>query len=763
MKKGDLSWLRQNVQKRFELSVSFAEKSKRFNETSHRDAVMAPQFLTDFPGKPIHFHGRDDSLVTLCAAFQLDSSIVVLHGIGGIGKTTLAEEYVCRYMAGYYHILWLPFSHGLRSTLVNSEQLITALNLQLCDTKSLYDEILQSLQQLSNRSAPCLLVLDDLDQVLSQAECKTLLQLSGWHILITSQFKIEGFRNVELPTLPVSEAAKLYRQFRPQEDTALVRTLVEAVGCHSLAVEVLARTAAFSAKTPEQFIGLFLEKVRIRVPILHGKPPTLAHILKYFDILFDESQLSERQKAVLNCFIALPSGYMSLEILCDILRDQLAVADEELSMLLNQLSAMGWLQKHVVPEGWKLHPVLLSVLIRRFGADSDAFWATMKSLIHTLQSKFSDNLMQSTPLVCKNWLPFGETLVSHVLDKPCIYSQIGYLLSDLGSLFYFFGQYDKAIMYLENALIIVKENQDRTAEVLCYATLGSACQAMGKFGKAIAYHKKRLAIAHVSGDRLIISQCCGNLGDIYMLLDDYTNAISYYKNQVEIAKEISDRYGEAYAYGNLGNACLSLGKFEDAITFQERFFAIAQAIGDRRGEGQACSNLGIAHALIGKYDNAIECHETALEIAKSIKDRQAEANAYGNLGNVFFALCEFDKSIMYQANALATFKEIKDRQGEGKALGNLGAAHYSLGEISKAIDYHKKRLVLAHALQDRRGAATAYCNLGIVYAVQGHQPTALEYFNKSHQLFTEILPPGHPNLVILARARRECLAKIKKK
>ena len=44
---------------------------------------------------------------------------VVLYGIGGIGKTALAREYVRRYQESYDHILYLPFPATIEELIIN--------------------------------------------------------------------------------------------------------------------------------------------------------------------------------------------------------------------------------------------------------------------------------------------------------------------------------------------------------------------------------------------------------------------------------------------------------------------------------------------------------------------------------------------------------------------------------------------------------------------------------------------------------------------
>jgi hypothetical protein len=67
--------------------------------------------LSNLPiGIPLHFMGRDDALAAIEGAFQLHErrvAITALHGLRGVGKTTLAAAYAERYRGDYQTTWWI--------------------------------------------------------------------------------------------------------------------------------------------------------------------------------------------------------------------------------------------------------------------------------------------------------------------------------------------------------------------------------------------------------------------------------------------------------------------------------------------------------------------------------------------------------------------------------------------------------------------------------------------------------------------------------
>jgi tetratricopeptide (TPR) repeat protein len=230
----------------------------------------------------------------------------------------------------------------------------------------------------------------------------------------------------------------------------------------------------------------------------------------------------------------------------------------------------------------------------------------------------------------------------------------------------------------------------------------------------------------------------GNLGTIYIRLGDTRKAIEYYKQGLKITKEVDDRHGERNHLGNLGSAYILLGDARIAIEYYEQALKISKYIGDKRVEGCYIGNLGSAYNRLGETRKAIEYHEQALKIHREVRDKRGEGNALGNLGLAYKDLDELWKAIEYYEQALVIAKEIGDRHGEAGRLGNLGSAYISLGEVRKAIEYCEQSLKISKEIGDRRGEGADLGNLGNAYSNLGEPRKAIEYYEKALEIAKEI-------------------------
>jgi tetratricopeptide (TPR) repeat protein len=261
--------------------------------------------------------------------------------------------------------------------------------------------------------------------------------------------------------------------------------------------------------------------------------------------------------------------------------------------------------------------------------------------------------------------------------------------------------------------------------------LGLAYSDLGETKKAIEYHEQALKTQREIGNRSGEGAVLGNLGLAYSDLDEPKKAIEYYEQALKIQREIGDRRNEGNQLGNLGNMYFYLGKTGKAIEYHKQILTIHREIGDRRGEGADLMNLGLAYSELGETKKAIEYHEQALKIDREIGNRRGEGAALGNLGLAYSDLGETRKEIEYYEKALKIAREIGNRSGEGDQLGNLGSAYSNLGEKIEAIEYYEQALKIAREINNRRGEGTVLGNLGLAYTELGETRKAVEFLNQS--------------------------------
>jgi len=192
-----------------------------------------------------------------------------------------------------------------------------------------------------------------------------------------------------------------------------------------------------------------------------------------------------------------------------------------------------------------------------------------------------------------------------------------------------------------------------------------------------------------------------NLGLQYVYLGEFRKAIEYSQKALKIARSISNRHGEEVALGNLGLAHRYLDETEKAIVYYKCALEIAQKIGNRIGERNHLGNLGLLHVSRGEFRQALEYSQQALTISIELGDPYEEGRALGNLGLIYHRMGKPEKAIDEYFNpALEIARNTSDKLGEGRALGFLGLAYIDVGEKEKAIEFLSESLTIGELFED---------------------------------------------------------------
>lgn len=233
-------------------------------------ALTASKFLVPFPHNP-DFVGRDTDLATLHAMLQQGNSPVgirptVLVGLGGIGKTQLAVEYVHAYRDFYGDgIFWL---NAINPLLLEFATLAETLG--LADKETPRDDAARKAWAYLDERPNALVIFDnvvepaDLNIPFTQGVVVTNLRCR--EIFTTRQRDFpKGFQPFEVQVLPEEAAMHLLLRSRREilqtdhPEWGIARIVCASLGWLPLALEL---AAAYLAEYPEVTLNSYLTRLR---------------------------------------------------------------------------------------------------------------------------------------------------------------------------------------------------------------------------------------------------------------------------------------------------------------------------------------------------------------------------------------------------------------------------------------------------------------------------------------------------------------------
>ena len=741
------------------LVINNKVNQKKISHNFNNSKTNKENIPLQYPPKVNKFTGREDDLTKLITDLQ-PGSIITLCGPGGIGKSALASEAIwtlapnnqpCdRFPDG---IIWHDFYKEPR--MQNALE-----NISLSYNEEPRPTPVAAVKRVLSKKKAFIL----LDGTEETDDLPLILDLLGTCcVLVTTRKKDANYHSLEMNSLKIDDAIKLFQEWCKTEDTVTVKKICELTGGLPLAVSLAGKYICETGESVEEYLN-YLETTTLEA-LDHGKRKH-----KSVPILLDRSfhQVSNNAKDILGLAGVISFSSFSKDLV------QAGLPDLSIKKSLNELLGYGLINRidnrfiisHALihkyarerhkpensvieklvkyyrtyskecikqgPKGYALLDIERSHIMRLIEeCKHRELWLWINEIILVVEEYLS---------MCGYWadrinaLELSVNATQYLKDK----NSEGVHVSHLGLAYSDIGEIEKAIKYYEKGLAISRNIKNRKGESSDLGNLGVAYNVLGQTEKAKSYYEQALNISREIKHRKGECDQLGNLGLVYSDLGQISRAIDYYEQALLISREIKHRKVEGNLLDSLGTIYCDLGQSKKALDYYEKALKISKEIGHRQGECNRLGHIGSSYRDLGQTEKAKSYYEQALNISREIKYRQGEANQLSNIGLVYRFLGLTDKSICYINQSLLISKEIGDRQGEASDLNYLGNAYRDLGQIEKAIDCYKQALKINEKIGNRQAIGSVLGNLGNVYEGLGFIEEAIEYYEKALDISRKI-------------------------
>ncbi len=245
------------------------------------------------------------------------------------------------------------------------------------------------------------------------------------------------------------------------------------------------------------------------------------------------------------------------------------------------------------------------------------------------------------------------------------------------------GEWGKARKHYEECILQFQRTGDRASEATTWHQLATIDLREGNYENARANFKKALEMRQI-GNRASEAATCHNLATIDVHEGNYENARTNFKKALEMLQAIGNRVGEAATWHNLATIDLREGNYENARTNFKKALEMLQAIEDRPGEAATWHNLASIDLREGNYENARSNFKKALEMRQAIGDRAGEASTWHGWATIDLREGNYENARSNFKKALEMRQAIGDRPGEAATFAQLGNLGYVLKQILPA-------------------------------------------------------------------------------
>ncbi|MER5755012.1 FxSxx-COOH system tetratricopeptide repeat protein [Streptomyces sp. NPDC002088] len=690
-------------------------------------ANVRPLVWGNMPPRNLVFTGRDDLLVNLERELRGGPTAVLphaLHGLGGVGKSQLAQEYVYRQANQYDIVWWIPAE---RPTQIAQALVELAHRLHLPVSSEAITAVPAVLEALrtGNPYSKWLLVFDNAESPEAVQEFFPSISenSSGGSIIITSrnpQWNTLA-RPLEVDVFERDESIQLLQRRNPDLSDDEADQLAQVLGDLPLAVEQASAWRAETGMPAAEYLRLFAEK---RAELMTVSRPTHYEqtVATAWNVSLDH--LASKNPAALQllqiCAYFAPepiarslfSGAPVQPIATDL--DRALTDPLRLARAIREINRYSLAKIDHRNNSIQMHRLVQAVLIARMTEEQ------RERMRHGAHLLLAANAPRD-PRDPDHWARFGD-LYPHVVESGAIESEVGnvrQLVINLADYLFYWGDHEGAREFGQRAYERWREkfgDGDQQTLLLCRG-LWYVLWRIGRYGEAAELSRRMLAAVQELGsdaeEELLASM--GQVAIDRRSDGDFLGALA-------MARDVHDR--AVRAYGD-----------EDPLTLDHTH------------------NLAVALRACGHYHEALELDEatwrrnilvygeeawdTLLSEMGLALDRR-EAGDYALGARMFEEIVEKYRSVFGETNPHTL-----------RALARLAVSRRKAGDHEGA---YELSLQASKALTDRYGerspdALVASLNLSVDLRQLNNLDDALKLGEKTRDLYTEVFGSHHPDAV----------------
>ncbi|APU16629.1 MULTISPECIES: AfsR/SARP family transcriptional regulator [Actinoalloteichus] len=662
--------------------------------------------------------GRERLLKRLDSLFPVtdrpQSGVVVLHGVGGVGKTALALTWVARMVARGRFADGQLFADLTGYSPLGKKEPAEVLRRFLLDFGIEPDRIPTTLDRSVVRLRELTVgrtVVVVLDNALDEEHVRPLLAaLSGCLVLITSRNRFEnlmvhgGADDVEVPQLDQEEAERLLRRVisesRPALDKDGLALLIERGKGIPLALRVIGARVKKQSRVP---LAVIAREMRGNQLLDVGDKTSLAAVFSYSYIA-----LAEESRRAFRLLGGHPGASFGVGVAAAVVDLTAAEVRRHLDVLVS-----GHLLSQGADDRYEFHDLIREYAISRLERDS-------------LAPERGSSLRRML-----DWyLLTARNAYRHIHpeeDPPppppaCTYVVPSELDGVDQSLSWFSQEWEN----LSGAVGLAHRERLNGHAWRIVATFEDVLYRFGRAAELIPVLKIGIAAAREVREIEPEAEAglLNNLAFTYMNERRYDEALVTYRSSYVLAVERGDRVNQALVLGNMAYFEFRLDHPDRAVSLAEESVAIYRSLGVGPKIGNALVVLGVARRAAGDFLGAARAFNEAARAGRKAQSLKIQGDALAELGALYYHVGDLDEAIQAALSAIPLLEKAKLDHRCGYAHLVVGRCHYARLEVDEAIRHYGAAVLLYRRRPDRVASAEALTFLAQALAAAGRNSEA---------------------------------------
>lgn len=647
-----------------------------------------------------HFYGRENELDNMYNLLEARATTLLVPGIAGIGKTTMASKLIERFMHRrnlLYHRCqdWegsRSFFESVGEWLANigdstfADYIATTPVPKPAEAANLLINALEG--------TPTLIVVDDFHKVSDSTLHQTFQAMALGLLGSEEKIGLVLFSRSFKPVVPSKDA-----------EGRIASLVLPLDGLDSLSGRKL--LSSFTDLQDEQWLyihGISRGHPLVLELINRGASATAFHeTLENYVTVEIFSKLSAEQKRVLSV-LSIFREPVSID----------ALAEQKLDIdTLDSLVEQG-LARQVDSEIYDVHDLIREFLLRSIDD----------------QTKFDLHAK------CSNWYKkssqtpgYTIELIFHLLSSDNMAEAASLIVEDGRTLI---SQGHMELLGLIDSITLDDIPQDMLANILQFK--GEILSLLGRFEEAKVAFGSAQEQALKGKNHSIQAEALSALADISLKQGSLDESLTMHKEALEIFIKQKDAVGAARSYNNMGYLLRRKNDNSKAI---ESYSEVERILGENDDPELISSQLILARSLmdLGEIDRSRDHALTAFDKTEKSNDKQLHARAQAVLGRYYAKVGDLNVASHHYSQALEAMNEEGDILAMVDITILLGEVLQDSGKNDEAMEHFREALVIAEANDLRMQIGELLIRLG---SVAPEKSRRMEYLQRALAVFREL-------------------------
>ncbi|WBX76785.1 tetratricopeptide repeat protein [Tenacibaculum ovolyticum] len=227
---------------------------------------------------------------------------------------------------------------------------------------------------------------------------------------------------------------------------------------------------------------------------------------------------------------------------------------------------------------------------------------------------------------------------------------------------------------------------------------GAIYYYLGNYPKALEYYKKAMILYEALNDETKIATTTQNIGGIYLELDDLSGAMKNFQTAKKVYEKTSDTKSLSQVLNSIGDVYLKFKNHEKALVSLQKALKYATENKEKQIELEVLFNLGKLFQSQNLFAKSVDYYSRSLQLSEEMKSDLYISSSLIKLGLIKGAFNKILEAIKNCRKGLKIAKRIEVISIQEEACKCLYNSYKSSNQAKKALSYYEQMHLLKDSL-----------------------------------------------------------------